>query len=87
MINRMEQVPGGYDSTASNTTNNQYLMGDNTVPDSGLRYRHYSGHAHLEDTGPPAGHAQYSYYDTEELEKYRLERKRERNRIAATKCR
>ena len=25
--------------------------------------------------------------DTEELEKYRLERKRERNRIAATKCR
>ena len=25
--------------------------------------------------------------DSEQLEKYRLERKRERNRIAATKCR
>ena len=27
------------------------------------------------------------YLDTEELERHRLERKRERNRIAATKCR
>ena len=67
------------------------------------RYRHSSGHSELEpEEGGPSVQYSGNYYgepdieresvlllclDSEQLEKYRLERKRERNRIAATKCR
>jgi len=53
-----------------------------------LRYTNYSGQEEIQEQEDGA-HPQYAnnFYDTEEVERFRLERKRERNRIAATKCR
>merc|ERR1712183_348827 len=60
---------------------------------SDLGYRQYSGQEERQDQeeggqgGQGGHHYTNNYYDCEEVERFRLERKRERNRIAATKCR